>query len=147
MDESAYRSSTPPSPRVFPLEMSPVAALGLLGAAVSIVIAIVVFVVAEGGLITVFLLGGPGLFYFFVGAPRSIEVHHDRVVVRYWLRRTKTHAAPELIVQQMPDELVLIDGNATYVIRADAFPGESFAECAGALSQVAGRFDVRRPRR
>ena len=144
MDESAYRQSAPPPPRVFALELSAGAFIVMAGAVASLLLAIVVLVVFRGGLITLFLVGGPGFFYFLAGAPRSIEVHHERVVVRLWLRRKKTLAASELIVQQMPDELILIDGRTTYAIPADAFPGATFTECAEALSPIVARFDVRK---
>lgn len=139
MDEISvtYREPAPPPPRVFALDGGAAAPLGLLAGLVTAGISLAALALGAGLFVFFFFAMGPAaLGYLLGGAPRAIEVHHDRVVLRFWLRRTKTLAASELRVPQVDDELVLVDGTATYAIAREHFTERSFEACAHALREV-----------
>lgn len=142
----AYRSPTSRAPRLFRLTASAATQLALLGGGALLALSLVLYVTTGGVLVVTFAALGPAAAYLFGGAPRLLEVHDDRVVLRSWLRPTVTLPASGLMVQQMPDELVLVHQRATYGVAAEHFPGQSFAACAGALREVAREFIEKVPR-
>ena len=110
-------------------------ALGL--GAVSIVAA-VVCAIAFGLGYLVFAVGtGPAIFYLVSGAPRAIEVHADRVVNRYALRKDRRIPAAELTLQRLPGELVLIHGSDTITFDAESVPGGALERCGEAIEAIA----------
>src|SRR5262245_21574594 len=83
-DRHAHREPAPP--RSFELAPSEEALLGV-GTAVALVVLAVGTAALTGRLFVVlFAALAPAVVYFGSGAPRSIDVRGDAVVVRYWLR-------------------------------------------------------------
>ena len=82
-------------------------------------------------------VSAPVLLYVFCGGPRWIEVSPDRVVISYWLRRTRVIPTHTLQLQHMDDELVFIDDKDTFGIENALFePGDAH-RCAEAIGAVA----------
>lgn len=135
---------------IFPLQPGARARLGFVAGGLSLILTLVVLVTTGSVLVLGFAVAGSALGYLLGGAPRSIEVHHDRVVLRSWLRAPRTLVGSALFVQQMPDELVLVHEGDTFAIVAEQFVADGFARCCTAMRPMAGRFIqqvVRRPRR
>jgi hypothetical protein len=131
---------------MFPLVMGPAARLGLLVGVGSVALSLFMLATTGRRFVLFFALIGPTVVYALSGAPRLIEVHSDRVVLRYWLRAMRTLRGAALFVQQMPDELVLVHESETYTIPRDQFPNDSFARCADAMEPMASRFLVQTPK-
>jgi hypothetical protein len=123
--------------------MSDAARLGLVGGTIAIILSVAVFLWTGGGFFILFFAAAPAFAYLFGGAPRLIEVHHDRIVLRYWLRRARTLLARDLAVQQMSDEVILIHDGSTYGIDAAYFPSASFREFIEAVRPIAKTFVAR----
>jgi hypothetical protein len=138
-----YREASPPPPQVFPLETGGRAQVAVVGGLIALILGLAIFALTGGAVVLLFVAAAPALTYLLGGGPRRIEIDADAVTVRYWMRAPRTFATRELIVQRMPDELVLIDGQHTVGLEGEQFPGKTFAECGDALGAVAR--DVVRP--
>lgn len=135
MDEHAggYRDAALPRPQRFPIRMSGGARLALFVSLATIVFSILVLVLT-GRLFILFVAAlGPGIFYLLSGAPRSIDVHHDSVVIHSWVRRPIEIPASDLRAQRTEDALVLATQGAIITIGADHFPGDSLDRCVEAM--------------
>ena len=102
-------------------------------------VALVVMVVVARVYPKVLFLGvsAPALLFMFSGGPRWIEVTPDRVVISYWMRRTRVIPTHTLQLQEMDDELVFIDDKDTFGIENALFePGDAH-RCAEAIGAVA----------
>lgn len=142
MDEripGGYRDAAPPPPARFPVRMGAAARVSLLISVGAIVLSIVVLL-TTGRFFLLFIAAlGPGLFYLLSGAPRAIEVHHDAVVIRSWLRAPMRLPATELSARRSEHELVLGTGDATYAIAAEHFPEGELDRCTAALRHSGAR--------
>jgi hypothetical protein len=137
MDERprGYREPAPPPPERFPVRLGTAARVSLLMSLGAIALSIVV-VLLTGRVFFLFIAAiGPALFYVLSGAPRTIEVHHDAVVIRSWLRAPMRLPASALSVHLRDGELLFVRGGATLSIAADHFPGDSLDRCGRALEE------------
>ena len=132
-----YREATHPPPVVFPLDMTtPMRGAFLL--IISILLTLVA--AAASGFVVWFVAAGmvPALGFVLRGAPRRVGVHHDQVELQYWLRRKRTFAASELMLQRMPSEMLLVTSEVTVDLPLHMFAGPAaFDQCADAISAVA----------
>lgn len=130
------------APLVFPLAPSNAAQVALTVGALSLG-ASVLFAVLYGAVFIVFVAGAaPALWYLLAGAPRAIEVHSDRVLLRRRIGGAVTLLGAELTLQRLPDELVLVTPRRTYCLEVEVFVGRHDA-CAEAIAAVAAHTIVK----
>lgn len=118
---------------LFPLRASASLRSGLFAGAACIAVSLLIslatgrpWVLCSGGL-------APLVFFLLGGGVRSVRVSPGQVVLRFWLRPMRTLENATLRVQQLPEELVLVDGRATYAVDAAAFRDGDFASCVALL--------------
>jgi hypothetical protein len=138
MDERprGYREPAPPPPERFPVHLGSAARVSLLMSLGAIALSVLIALLT-GRVFFLFIAAiGPALFYVLSGAPRMIEVHHDAVVIRSWLRAPMRLPASELSVHRRDGDLLFVRGGGTLSITADHFPGDSLDRCVGALREA-----------
>src|SRR5690606_6794979 len=116
------------------------ARLGLALSFGAIALSIGLFLLTGQPYLCFFVAFGPGLYYLLTGAPRSVDVHHDGVVIRSWLQAPKRLPAAELEVEHHPEGLVLATPDLRIELGAEHFPEGSFERCAHALREIAARY-------
>lgn len=119
--------------------MGGAARFGLLVSVGAIAITLATWLLTGRVFLLLFAALGPGLFYVLSGAPRAIEVGHDEVVVRSWLRRARHLPASHLAVQYDGEELVLVTADETIALSAELFPHGSLERCIDALRAIVPR--------
>lgn len=140
-DLRGYRVPAPPPPERFPLRMSGTARLSIVLGLGAIVLSIAILLLTGRIFLLFFVAFGPGLYYLLSGAPRSLDVHHDSIVIRSWLRAPRRLPSAELAVERHPEGLVLTTSEGTLEISADHFEDEDALErCARALRAVAASY-------
>ncbi|MGE0791870.1 MAG: hypothetical protein AB7S26_39720 [Sandaracinaceae bacterium] len=131
------RARRPCSPQVFDLTPTEGLKLALFVAAVSVAVAVLCAIFFGVGFVVLVVGIAPALFYLVSGAPNAIEVHEDRVVIRYAMRKDRTIPAGELTLQRLPGELVLIHGNDTILFDAESVHEGALDRCGDAIEAVA----------
>jgi hypothetical protein len=135
-----YREPDEPQPERFDIKPSTEVLMSLSGALLAVFVVVVSFL--AGGPILMILLGvaAPAFVYLFDRGPRLIEVHHDRVVIRYWMRRARVIAGAELTVQKLPDELYFLHGDDIINLPAQLVANGAFEQLAESLRPMASSF-------
>lgn len=143
-DQEPYRSPAVPPPQLFPLQQGPTVQRGAQAIVGAAVLSFVTLSLTAGHGFVCFAAAGSAVVHLLGGGAKQLEVRHDRVVLRYWMRRARELPTSELRVQHMADELILIHERSTLGILAEYFPGKSFDECGRALAEVADDYLDRR---
>lgn len=130
--------------RVFDLAPGEGAYLALGLGVLSVVVGAALAALFGFGFVVLGAGAGRASFYTLAGAPRAIEVHGDRVVVRYAIRRDRTIPGAELILQRLPGELVLIHGNDTILLDGEVIADRSVLERCGEAIEGVARETIRR---
>lgn len=138
MDERprGYREPAPPPPERFPVHLGSAARVSLLMSLGAIALSVLVVLLTGRVFFLAIAAIGPALFYVLSGAPRMVEVHHDAVVIRSWLRAPVRLPASELSVHWRDFDLLFARGGATLSIAADHFPAGSLDRCVVALREA-----------
>lgn len=138
MDDShagGYRDAATPPPERFPVRMGAAARIAVLLMLGSIVLSLALLPLTGRFHFLFFVALGPGLFYLVSGAPRLIEVHHDRVEIHSWLRRPVRMPASELTVVVGGTEVAFESSDAELPIPHDHFPDGSLTRLVAALRE------------
>lgn len=118
---------------LFPLRASASLRSGLFAGAACVCASLVISLATGRPWVLLSTGLAPLVFFLLGGGVRSVCVSPGQVVLRFWLRRMRTLDVSTLRVQRLPEELVLVDGRATYAVDASAFRDGDFASCVALL--------------
>src|SRR5690606_14374518 len=122
-DAGGYRDAATPPPERFPVRMGSTARLAVVVMLGSIVLSLAVLLLTGRFFLLFVAALGPGLFYLLSGAPRLVEVHHDRLEIHSWMRRPIRLQVSELAVEVTGAHVVFASGD-TAISRSEEHTSE-----------------------
>ena len=140
-------SLSPAPPQTFELPPSDAVQLAFIVGAISLGLGVIAAFVFGFAFLVLTVGTGPALFFLLSGVPEALEVHADRVVIRYALKRERVIPASELMLQRLPGELMLVHGNDSFVLDEELFGPGLIEPCGEALAKIAQQVVERRETR
>lgn len=135
MDEvrGGYREAAPPKPERFGLRMGTAARTSLLVTLGTIALSGALYVFTGRVVLLFLVVIGPAIFHLLSGAPRSLEVRHDAIVIHSWLKGPLRLPATELTIHRTDHALSFSTAEGTLSIAAEHFPEDTLERAVAAM--------------